>query len=83
MHFPTDERAHLLASPQIGPGLVARLEAAGFHSLAQMRRLGADAVMGAVCMQAGNAALANRTHAVQRALAMAPAATAAAGAAAC
>ncbi len=66
--FSEAERNWLLRLPQIGPGLLTRLEAAGFHSLAQLRRVGAAEVMRLVCAQSGQRALANRQRALQRAL---------------
>ena len=68
MAFDPAERALLLAWPQLGPGLLGRLEAAGFHSIAELRAVGADAAMRAVCEHAGQRALANRVRALGRAL---------------
>ena len=67
-HFSADERTRLLALPRIGPQVVDRLEAAGFHSLDAMRRAGLDAVIGAVCQQQGQAAWRNRRRALAPAL---------------
>jgi len=66
--FDPADRALLLAAPQLGPGLISRLEAAGFHSIAELRSVGAEAAMHAVCEHAGQRALANRVRALRRAL---------------
>ncbi|MCB1997865.1 MAG: hypothetical protein H6933_12815 [Burkholderiaceae bacterium] len=68
VRFDAVDRACLLRLPQIGPKVVDRLEAAGFDSLATMRRAGLDAVVKAVCSQVGNRAWANRRRALARAL---------------
>lgn len=78
MGFAPEERAHLLSAPQIGPRLLARLEAAGFGSLAQMRAEGAASVMSRVWERGGHRVLANRIRAMERALAAWPPAHAAA-----
>lgn len=66
--FPAEERALLLTMPQIGPAVVARLEAAGFHSLQMLRECGVDAAVDAVCRQLGSGAWSNRRRALRRAL---------------
>ena len=66
--FPAEERALLLAMPQIGPAVVARLEAAGFHSLQMLQDHGVDAAVEAVCRQLGSRAWSNRRRALRRAL---------------
>lgn len=68
------ERALLLAAPQIGPRLLSLIEAAGFHSVAQMRAAGAAGVMDAVHALGAHRALANRVKALERAMAAAAAA---------
>lgn len=64
------ERAYLLAAPQLGPRLLALIEAAGFGSLAEMRAAGAARVLRAVQAQGGHWALNNRLRALERALAL-------------
>jgi len=66
--FDAQDRARLLRLPQIGPTVIDRLAAAGFHSLDTMRQAGLDAVVGAVCRQMGTRAWANRRRALARAL---------------
>lgn len=66
--FDPQDRAYLLRLPQIGPTVIDRLSAAGFHSLDTMRQAGLDKVVGAVCRQVGTRAWANRRRALARAL---------------
>jgi hypothetical protein len=66
--FPEEERRRLLAQPGIGPTVIARLEAAGIHSLQALRSIGIRAVVDAVCAGLGSAAWSNRRRALERAL---------------
>lgn len=70
--FSAQERAWLLRLPQIGPGVVQRLEAAGYDSLQGLRRDGPDRVVAAVCGQLGQPSWANRQRALDRALRQLP-----------
>jgi hypothetical protein len=69
MSFSTEERGVLLMTTGIGAEVVQRLEEAGFHSLDQLRTLGVDRVIEAMCSHVGTNAWANRRRALQRALA--------------
>ncbi|MDE2372133.1 MAG: helix-hairpin-helix domain-containing protein [Burkholderiales bacterium] len=66
--FSGDERRLLLNTNGIGPVVVRRLEQAGYGSIEQLRRAGADRVASAVCEQVGNASWANRRRAIVRAI---------------
>jgi hypothetical protein len=69
MAFPDDHRHLLLGTPGIGPRVLQRLEAAGFHSLAAIHAQGVDRVIERVARQVPGAVLHNRRGALQRALA--------------
>jgi hypothetical protein len=56
----------MLSTTGVGPGMVRRLEDAGFSSIAQMRTLGAQHVVTAMCEFVGDDAWANRRKAIQR-----------------
>ena len=66
--FPIHHRKALLLQPGIGPVVIHRLEAAGFHSLEQLRAVGALRAVLTVCDDIGNIAWANRRHALEQAL---------------
>jgi len=66
--FPADERRYLLGRPGIGPGVLARLEACGYASLAQLRAAGVDAVLEAITRTLGPDRWSNRRRALTRAL---------------
>lgn len=66
--FVPAERARLLAMPHIGPGVLERLEAAGFDSVAALRQAGVDRVVDLVCRQVGRSCWANRRKPLARAL---------------
>ncbi|MBP6900590.1 MAG: helix-hairpin-helix domain-containing protein [Burkholderiaceae bacterium] len=61
----------MLATPGLGPGIVARLEQLGIHSLATLQGAALDQAIEALCHQVGNAAPRNRRRALQRAVAVA------------
>lgn len=67
--FSPHERALLLSTPGIGPGVVQRLEGAGIHSLAQIRAMGVPGAVQHVCQHLGTMAWANRQGALTKALA--------------
>lgn len=67
--FAPDERAILLATPGIGPGVIQRLEEAGIHSFAQIHELGVQGAVRHVCRHLGTMAWANRQRALRKALA--------------
>jgi len=67
--FAPDERALLLATPGIGPGVILRLEGAGIHSFAQIRALGVRGTVLHVCEHLGTMAWANRQRALGKAFA--------------
>jgi hypothetical protein len=64
--FPAPERRQLLGEPGIGPGVVERLERAGIHSLAQLRRMGVARAVAAICASMGSGAWANRHRPLER-----------------
>jgi hypothetical protein len=66
----TDRRL-LLSTPGISVGVVARLEAAGVHSLAQLQGERLDMLLADICRQMGNAAFLNRRRALRGAVARA------------
>jgi len=66
--FCQRDRALLLATPRIGPGVVERLEQAGFGSLEQMRRVGIEAVVARVCASFDMPGWTNRRSALSAAL---------------
>jgi hypothetical protein len=66
--FALDDRQALLSTRGIGPLVVNRLEQAGYCSLEQLRRAGADTVTAIVCAQVGSTAWANRRRAIRRVL---------------
>lgn len=68
MPFSDKERAFLLATPRVGPGVVARLEEAGIDSLHELRHAGVEAVVKCVCDRLGAAGWANRHRALVTAL---------------
>lgn len=68
MPFSEDERVFLLATPRVGPGVVARLEEAGIDSLSALRHAGVEAVVKGVCDRLGTSGWANRQKALLRAL---------------
>lgn len=68
LKFPDHERRLLLAQPGIGPTVIARLEAAGVHSLQALRGAGIRVVVQAVCSGLGTGAWSNRRKALERAL---------------
>jgi hypothetical protein len=68
MRFPEEERRMLLTQPGIGPKVIARLEAAGFHSLQALRVAGIRLVVDSVCAGLGSGAWSNRLRALERAL---------------
>ena len=67
--FAPDERALLLATPGIGPGVIQRLEETGIHSFAQIHELGVQGAVRHVCEHLGTMAWANRQRALSKALA--------------
>jgi hypothetical protein len=69
------ERRLLLSTPGISVGVVARLEAAGVRSLAQLQGDRLDMLLGEICRQMGSAAFLNRRRALRGAVARANAAT--------
>jgi hypothetical protein len=62
--FSDSERRLLLLTPRIGPAVVARLEEAGFDSLAKLRAVGADQAVMLISEQAGTVAWLNRRSAL-------------------
>jgi len=66
--FAPSERAVLLATPGIGPGVIDRLESAGIHTFEQMRTLGVSGTVHRVCEHLGSKAWANRQRALRKAL---------------
>lgn len=66
--FTPAERAALLATPGIGPGVIERLESAGIHTFEQMRAMGVHATVRHVCEHLGTKAWANRQRALRKAL---------------
>jgi len=58
----------LLAQPGIGPTVIARIEAAGIHSLAALQLAGVRSVVEMVCLGLGTVAWSNRSRALARAL---------------
>jgi len=69
MSFPRGERQILLVTPRVGPGVVARLEAAGFDSFAKISEQGVGEVVNAICTSVGSTAWRNRQAALVQALA--------------
>jgi hypothetical protein len=66
--FSPQDRKLMLATTGVGLCMVQRLEDAGFTSIAQMRALGAQRVVTAMCEFVGDDAWANRRRAIQRVL---------------
>lgn len=66
--FSDSERRLLLLTPRIGPAVIARLEEAGFNSLAKLRAVGADQAVMLISEQAGAVAWLNRRGALAAAL---------------
>lgn len=66
--FHEPERRHLLTSPGLGPVVVERLEQAGIASIAALRQLGVDTVVGRMCQPGTNLAWRNRRKALLRAV---------------
>jgi hypothetical protein len=64
--FSAEDRKLLLSTTGVGACMVQRLEDAGFHSLQQLRALGAQHVVMAMCEWVGDDAWANRRRAIQR-----------------
>ena len=69
MSFPHEELQVLLTTPRVGPGVVARLEAAGFDSFAKISERGVNEVVNAICTSVGSTAWRNRHAALVEALA--------------
>lgn len=69
MSFTNEERQVLLITPRVGPGVIARLEAAGFDSFAKICERGVDEVVNAICTSVGSNAWRNRHGAIVEALA--------------
>lgn len=68
MTFNATERRLLLLTPRIGPAVIARLEMAGFDSLAKLRSIGVDRAVLLISEQAGTLAWFNRRRALANAL---------------
>ncbi len=66
--FEERERRLLLSQPGIGPTVIARMEAAGVHSLEALRLAGVPFVVAMVCDGLGTGAWSNRAKALSRAL---------------
>jgi nucleotidyltransferase/DNA polymerase involved in DNA repair len=73
MPFPLKERRILLTVPGVGPAVLQRLESVGIHSIADLSRMGADAVVRRVNAQLGMPAWENRRKALNAALRLAAA----------
>jgi nucleotidyltransferase/DNA polymerase involved in DNA repair len=73
MPFSSNERRILLTVPGVGPAVLQRLESVGVHSIADLSRLGADAVVRRVNSQMGMPAWENRRKALNAALQLAAA----------
>ncbi len=58
----------LLSQPGIGPTVIARIEAAGIHSIEALRLVGVHFVVEKVCLGLGTVAWSNRRSALARAL---------------
>jgi nucleotidyltransferase/DNA polymerase involved in DNA repair len=65
---PSDSLTPLLRMPGIGPSVIRRLEEAGIASLSQLRQMGVERAVLAVCERTGQIAHANRRRCLQRAL---------------
>lgn len=68
MSFQPEERRLLLTTPGIGPGVLQRLEQAGYDSLRSIHDHGVDRVVCAVANQISGKAWHNRRGALARAL---------------
>jgi hypothetical protein len=66
--FSDLDRKTLVTEPGIGDRVIDRLEEVGFHSLAQMRMVGAAGVVDVVCCAIGSTAWRNRRRSLERAL---------------
>jgi type II secretory pathway component PulF len=66
--FEERERRLLLSQPGIGPTVIARMEAAGIHSLEALQSAGVPFVVAMVCDGLGTGAWSNRAKALSRAL---------------
>lgn len=64
--FSPQDRKQLLCTTGVGNGMVQRLKAACFSSIAQVRALDAQHVMTTMCAFVGNDAWVNRRRAIQR-----------------
>lgn len=72
MPFSLPERARLLRTPGIGVGVLQRLEAAGYDSIAQLQRHGVDRVVAQLCRELRSPAWLNRARALRAAIADEP-----------
>ena len=68
MSFHPDERRLLLATNGIGPGVLQRLEQAGYDSLRSIQDHGVDRVVSTIASQTSGKAWHNRRGALARAL---------------
>jgi predicted flap endonuclease-1-like 5' DNA nuclease len=67
--LPASERLdRLLSMPGIGPSVIGRLQDVGIRSVSQLRQVGVDHAVLAVCEKTGQIAFANRRRFLHQAL---------------